>query len=46
MVHKLGKLSDYSVIFFNLINISGLNTLLGREESVKRIKAAIEKLEG
>ena len=33
MVHKLGKLSDYSVIFFNLINISGLNTLLGREEA-------------
>ncbi len=33
MVHKLGKLSEYSVIFFNLINISGLNTLLGRAEA-------------
>jgi len=33
MVHKLGKLAEYSVVFFNLINISGLNTLLGREES-------------
>ncbi len=38
MVHKLGKLADYSVIFFNLINISGLNTLLGREESDKVMK--------
>ena len=38
MVFKLGKLSDYSVIFFNLINISGLNTLLGREESDSVLK--------
>ncbi len=35
MVHKLEKMADYSVIFINLVNISGLNTLLGRDKADK-----------
>ena len=35
MVHRLEKMADYSIIFINLVNISGLNTLLGRSKADK-----------
>ncbi|MCR4791333.1 MAG: GGDEF domain-containing phosphodiesterase [Lachnospiraceae bacterium] len=38
MVLKLERISDYSIIFFNLVNLSGLNTLLGRKETDKVMK--------
>ncbi len=31
MVMKLERMSEYTIIFFNLVNLSGLNSLLGRK---------------
>ncbi len=33
MVQKLDRLSEYSIIFFNLVNISGINSMIGRAEA-------------
>lgn len=33
MVQKLDRLSEYSIIFFNLVNISGINSIIGRAEA-------------
>lgn len=38
MVQKLDRLSDYSVIFFNLVNVSGINSMIGRSEADVMIK--------
>ncbi len=38
MVQKLDRLSDYSIIFFNLVNISGINSMIGRQEADVMIK--------
>ncbi len=38
MVQKLDRLSDYSIIFFNLVNISGINSMIGRPEADVMIK--------
>ncbi len=35
MVMKLERMNEYTIIFFNLVNLSGLNSLLGREETNK-----------
>ena len=33
MIQKLDRLSEYSIIFFNLVNISGINSMIGRAEA-------------
>lgn len=38
MIQKLDRLSDYSVIFFNLVNVSGINSMIGRSEADVMIK--------
>ena len=38
MIQKLERLSEYSIIFFNLVNISGINSMIGRSEADVMIK--------
>ena len=47
MVQKLERLSEYSVIFFNLVNISGINSMIGRSEAdtmIKRFGAMLSEM--
>lgn len=38
MIQKLDRLSEYSIIFFNLVNISGINSMIGRPAADMMIK--------
>ena len=38
MIQKLERLSEYSIIFFNLVNVSGINSMIGRSEADEMIK--------
>ena len=38
MIQKLDRLSEYSIIFFNLVNISGINSMIGRSAADMMIK--------
>ena len=38
MIQKLDRLSEYSIIFFNLVNISGINSIIGRPAADMMIK--------
>ena len=45
MIEKLDKLHEYSIIFFNLVNLTGVNYLLGRKGADRIIIQFIDVIE-